>query len=248
MKLTSLLPDREQIRAVLPYVALALAGFALAWLLVAFVIFPDEGLPETTAVPAVLGLRYDDAKLRLEAAGLEAALGESRLSGSAPQSTVLAQSPAPGAQIALGATVTLDVSAGQRRSTIPRLAGLSQESALDALRRNGLSAGKLLERPGPEARGTILASQPDAGRVVPEGTAVDLVVSAGPSELTMPDVVGRALTEVRATLEQLGLSLTEISYDSTSTFPPGTIVAQVPAAAASVPIGGAVTLRVSSRP
>jgi serine/threonine-protein kinase len=238
----------ERLKPYRLYLALAAGSFVLAWLLVAFVIFPDEGLPETTIVPAVLGLRYAEARQRLESAGLEVALGESRVSGSAPRSTVLAQSPAPGSEVANGATITLDVSAGQQRSTIPRLAGLSREGAIDALRRNGLATGQIVEQAAVEARGTVLRSQPDAGQVVPQGTAVDLVLSAGPAELSMPDVVGRGLSEVRATLEQLGLSVGEITYDSASTFPPGMIIAQIPAAAASVPVGGTVTLRVSGRP
>ena len=65
----------------------------------------------------------------------------------------------------------------------------------------------MVEKPGPEARGTVLSSQPEGGQQVPQGTPVELVVSAGPSELRMPDVVGRELFEVRATLEQLGLKI-----------------------------------------
>jgi len=104
------------------------------------------------------------------------------------------------------------------------------------------------ESPSDRARGTVLATHPASGQVVPAGTAVDLVLSAGPPELAMPDVVGNDVAVARSTLEQLGLAVGEIQYDSTSASPPGRVVHQQPAAGAAVPPGAPVILTVSGRP
>lgn len=227
---------------------LALLGVVTAWLLVAFVFFPDEGAADAVIVPPVLGLPYEDAAKRLSDSGLDPALGESRLSGEAPKSTVLAQAPAAGARVQRGITVTLDVSAGQERATIPNLVGRSRAEAADALRDAGLQLGQVTESPSDRARGTVLATRPAARQVVPAGTAIDLVLSAGPSQLSMPDVVGQELAQARGTLEQLGLAVAEVQYDSTSSSPAGRVIQQHPAAGGAVAPGAAVTLRVAGKP
>jgi beta-lactam-binding protein with PASTA domain len=64
----------------------------------------------------------------------------------------------------------------------------------------------------------------------------------------MPDVVGRELFEVRATLEQLGLKINETTYDSTSALPTGLVVSQAPLAGSPVKAGDYISIRVSGRP
>lgn len=223
-------------------------SFALAWLIVAVLLFPDEGPAPNIAVPAVVGLRFAEAERKLSEVGLTAALGETQSSNTAPKQYVLAQTPAAGTTVGPEVVVTLDVSAGQVRTRIPKLAGMARDEALAALRTAHLELGQVVERPGDEARGTVVSSQPAAGQQVPQGTPVELVVSAGPSELRMPDVVGRELFEVRATLEQLGLRISETQYDSTSALPVGLVVSQVPAAGSPVTATAPITIRVSGRP
>lgn len=243
----SLPPERRK-RTLVTHALLGIGGFLLGWVLVAFVVFPSNGPVDVVLVPAVQGLPYDDAQKQLAGAGLDAALGESRLSASVPRGSVLGQTPPAGARVSRGVTVTLDVSAGQRSAPIPRLTGMSRGEAEAALRDIGLAVGEVVERQGNESRGTVLEQQPEPGRVVPEGTPIRLVVSAGPRELTLPGVVGRELVEARAMLEQLGLQIAPVEIDSMSIVPRGLVVAQIPAAGATVAPGSVVTLRVSGRP
>lgn len=225
-----------------------LVAFTAAWLLVALVIFPDTGPAPSAIVPPVVGLRFEEAERKLAEAGLRAALGESRPSATAPRQYVLAQTPAAGTSVGPEVVVTLDVSAGQLRVAVPRVVGMARDDAATALRSASLELGQVVERPGPEARGTVLSSQPEGGQQVTQGTPVDLVVSAGPSELLMPDLVGRELFEVRTTLEQLGLRIGETQYDSTSALPTGLVVSQVPAAGSPVTASHFISVRISGRP
>lgn len=223
-------------------------SFSIAWILVALLLFPDEGPAPNIAVPAVVGLRFEEAERKLSEVGLRAALGETQPSNTAPRQYVLAQTPAAGTAVGPEVVVTLDVSAGQVRTTVPTLVGLAREDAFAALRTANLELGQVVERPGSEARGTILSSQPEAGQQVPQGTPIELVISAGPSELHMPDVVGRELFEVRATLEQLGLKIGETQYDSTSALPVGLVLSQAPAAGSVITVTDFITIRVSGKP
>jgi len=242
------LRDREQTTLLKRHGWVALAGFVAAWVYVALLVFPPGSTADAVSVPTVVGLTYDDAARRLSDSGLKASLGESRLSGEAPRSTVLAQTPAAGSRVPRGERVSLDVSAGQERSSIPKLIGLTRAQAEDALRKVGLVTGRVTERADDHARGTIILSQPAVGQVVPTGTAVDLVLSAGPTELSMPDVIGRNLAEARSTLEQLGLAVGEVAYDSTSAAPTGQVLEQTPAAGTQILPGATVILRVSGKP
>ena len=223
-------------------------SFTLAWLIVAIVLFPDTGPAPGVSVPSVIGLRFDEAERKLAESGLRAALGETQPSLTAPRRYVVAQTPAAGTAVGEKVVVTLDVSAGQVRAKVPTVVGLSRDDAIAALRAANLDIGQVIERPGPEARGTVLSSTPESGQQIPQGTPVELVVSTGPSELRMPDVVGRELFEVRATLEQLGLRIGETQYDSTSALPTGLVVSQTPTAGSPVTARDHISIRVSGRP
>jgi len=248
MKLALRLPTDQENRRLLTHAGLAFSGFVVAWLLVAFLVFPDDGAAGVVTVPAVLGLTYDDASKRLGDSGLYHALGESRLSGEAPKSTVLAQTPAAGSRVLRRSKVTLDVSAGQERRTIPDVVGKSRLGAEAMLREAGLQLGSVTERSSAQARGTVLSSQPAIGQVVPAGTAVDLAVSTGPSELAMPDVIGYHVTAARGTLEQLGLTIWHVTFDSMSSAPAGRVLEQSPLAGTTVLPGAAITLKVAGKP
>ena len=223
-------------------------SFTLAWLIVAIVLFPDTGPAPGVTVPSVIGLRFDEAERKLAESGLRAALGETQPSLTAPRRYVVAQTPAAGTAVGEKVVVTLDVSAGQVRAKVPTVVGLSRDDAIVALRAANLDIGQVIERPAPEARGTVLSSTPESGQQIPQGTPVELVVSTGPSELRMPDVVGRELFEVRATLEQLGLRIGETQYDSTSALPTGLVVSQTPTAGSPVTARDFISIRVSGRP
>ena len=230
------------------HVVIGTISFTLAWVIVGLVLFPDTGPAPSVVVPAVVGLRFEEAERKLAESGLRAALGETTPSLTAPKRYVLAQTPAAGTSVGDEVTVTLDVSAGQIRASVPSVVGMSQDDAVTALRGANLEVGQVVERPATEARGTVLSSQPEPGQQVPQGTPVELVVSTGPSELRMPDVVGRELFEVRATLEQLGLKITETQYDSTSALPTGLVVSQIPVAGSAVKVADFISIRVSGRP
>ena len=82
---------RGQVRTSLVYLVSVIAGFTLAWLIVAFVVFPAGVVPHDVKVPNVTGLMYDEAEQRLAQAGFKAERGEQRYNNSAPKMTVLEQ-------------------------------------------------------------------------------------------------------------------------------------------------------------
>lgn len=232
----------------LPFVIAGASGFLLSFAVVAFLLFPADDAPQEVRVPSVVGLPFPDAERRLKALGLVASLGRERPSGDVPKNGVVAQTPVAGETVNSGTEIVLDVSEGVDRTTVPAVTGLSRDDAERTLRGAGLALGDVTEQAGDSSRGIVLSSTPAAGSTVPRGTRVAVVVSAGPGELSLPDVVGRDLDSARGLLEQIGLVLAPIEYDSLSTLPRGTILGQTPAAGAAVATGSAVTLRIAGRP
>jgi serine/threonine-protein kinase len=214
-------------------------------LIVAFVIFPAQLVPDDAKVPQVVGLLYDEAVNRLEAAGFKAKQGEERFVDLAPKTTVLSQSPPPGATEPRGTEIVLDVSAGQRQLQVPSIVGMAQSVAEDAIEKAGLEVGDVTTQENPSARGAVLSTSPAAGTSVAPSTRIDLVVSSGPPGLTTPDVVGQSYAAARAMLEQVGLTLGDVTTDSLSVSPPQTVVSQTPAAGSRVAQGSKVSLTIA---
>ena len=236
---------RATSRRLLPYALVAAGGFLLAYLIVAFVVFPPQIVPDDAKVPQVVGLLYDEAVNRLEAAGFKAKTGEERFVELAPKTTVLSQSPPPGATEPRGSEIVLDVSAGQRQLQVPSVVGLAQTVAEDAIDKAGLEVGDVTERESASARGAVLETTPASGTAVAPSTRIDLVVSSGPPAVNAPDVVGQPYAAARAMLEQIGLKLGDVTTDSLSTAGPQTVISQTPAAGSRVAPGSKVSLVVA---
>src|SRR3982750_1856958 len=139
---------RPRLPPSLLYLVAIVAGFSLAYLLVAFVVFPAGVIPREVKVPNVTGLDFDEAAQRLAQAGFKAEQGEQRYNNSAPKGTVLEQSLPPGAREGIGTKVTLVVSGGQRMVTIPILTGMTKIEAQVLLEREGFAGGDGTAAPG----------------------------------------------------------------------------------------------------
>jgi beta-lactam-binding protein with PASTA domain len=205
---------RGRLRRFQPYLIAAVGGFLLAYLIVAFFIFPAGVIPEDVRVPNVVGLTYAEAARQLEQVGLKAERGEQRFHNAAPKGTILDQKPPADSRESPGIKVSLVVSSGQRYGTIPGVIGMSRELALNALEVAGFEAGEVSERPSNEPRGAVIDSRPRPGTQAPMPTTVSLVISAGPTTIIVPDVVGRPVSEATILLRQVGLAVGEIAYAS----------------------------------
>jgi len=101
---------RMKLRSSLPYAVAIIGGFLLAYLIVAFVIFPAGVIPGNAKVPNVTGLLFDDASKRLGAVGFKATRAGNEYREATPANTVLAQLPSAGSKEPEGSTVKLTVS------------------------------------------------------------------------------------------------------------------------------------------
>jgi beta-lactam-binding protein with PASTA domain len=170
---------RSSIRGSLPYAVAVIGGFLIAYLIVAFVIFPSGVVPGNAKVPNVTGLPFDDASKRLAAVGFKAQRGEARFHASSPKETVLEQDPRAGTRDADGASVTLVVSAGQKVVAVPAIVGATQADAQTMLEDAGFELGQVVEKASTEPKGRVISSQPAPGSKTGIPSAVAITISSG---------------------------------------------------------------------
>lgn len=236
---------RSTVRTSLVYLVAVVAGFALSYLVVAFVVFPSDVIPRDVKVPNVTGLNYDEAIQRLAQAGFKGEKGEQRYNNSAPKMTVLEQSPPPGSRDGIGTPVTLVVSGGQRMVVVPTLMGMLKVEAQALLEKEGFELGDVTESPSNASRGSVIGSRPAAGSQVSVPTTISLIISGGAPNIQMPPLVGRDVDAARQTLTQLGVRNIQVIWDPMAIGARGTIVGQTPVGGATLFPGGSVQLRVA---
>ena len=130
--------------------------------------------------------------------------------------------------------------------TVPSLDGLTIEQASETLAeyelRIGAQTPEISERP----EGTIIAQQPAAGEGIEQGQAVNVTVSTGREQSTVPQLVGlTSLDDVRIALSDFGLVLGAIT-EGDSNQPGGYVLEQNPGEGTQVAAGSAVDIVVSS--
>jgi serine/threonine-protein kinase len=240
---------RSGIRRSLAYVVAIIGGFLLAYLIVAFLIFPSGVIPRDIRVPNVTGLAFDDAVRRLAERGLQGVKGEERFHAASPKGTVLEQNPAAGSRDVEGASITLAVSIGQQFGKVPALVGLSREDAQRRLEGEGFDLGDVVERPSQSPAGQVVDSRPRGGADLPIPGTVSIVVSAGPTTILVPNVIGRTVAQARSILEAAGLSVSEVRTASGETLNDDNAVVaeQTPGATAQVATGQRVSLVAAPR-
>jgi serine/threonine-protein kinase len=94
------------------------------------------------------------------------------------------------------------------------------------------------------AKGIVLSLADGITPEMPKGSAIGLVVSAGPTPRTIPAIAGKPIAEVAPQLEALGLKVTRVDEFS-DTVPENIVISSSPAAGQTAAKGSTVTVTVS---
>lgn len=146
-----------------------------------------------------------------------------------------------------GSSVGVTLSLGPPLVKVPDLTGLSEAAADNQLIGAQLKAGAVSRPFNSAPKGQVLSWTGEGGQL-PEGSTVDLVVSAGPPNATVPSFgPGESFHADQTALGSLGLSGVESEVFS-NTAPLGQVIGSNPPAGTSVPAGSSVTIIVSKGP
>ena len=211
---------------------LLVAGGLLAWY------FLSRG-DDKAVVPNVIGLREQQAQIRIQDRGLEA-LSRSGQSDR-PTGVVFAEEPGAGTQLGKGQTVTISVSSG--RLAVPDVTALPLADAQQKLQARGFKA-EVKRVASTKQKGIVLEQDPAAGVTAVRGTTVTLSVSSGAKPVVVPRVVGQTQGDAVQALTALGLK--PVLQNVPSDQPAGTVVGQKPPAGKEVDKGAEVKVNVST--
>jgi serine/threonine-protein kinase len=139
---------------------------------------------------------------------------------------------------------------GGRYATVPQVSGLTVATARADLHAVGLSGqvGRREQTDNTVPKGDVIRTSPGNGARVGRGSAVTLIVSAGPRMIGMPQVTGQALANAQAALRQAGLVPGAVSKEPSATIPAGIVISTDPAAGTAWPQPTPVKITVSAGP
>jgi beta-lactam-binding protein with PASTA domain/tRNA A-37 threonylcarbamoyl transferase component Bud32 len=195
-------------------------------------------------VPNVVGIEEELAVAKIEGAGLVAKVEEAA-DPDVPKGDVIEQRPDAGSRLQEGDEVTIFVSTGKPKTTVPDVVGMDYADAVDALNEANLEVKKR-EVFNKKPEGRVVSQDPPADEVVPEGSTVLLDVSKGLETVPVPDVLDQPEESARAELEAAGFEVAAIQAASDT--PAGLVFAQTPDPGMEAAKGSTVTITVSTGP
>lgn len=200
--------------------------------------------PTLTVVPQIAGLPEPEAAVALDAAGLVLGARSTDFNEDAAAGIVLLFAPADGlqpdanGQVAKGTAVDIIVSNGPAPRVVPGgLVGSGRSAAAAALEAVQLVPEVSSEYSDTVVEGVVISAGAEAGTELPRGTAVSLVVSAGPKPIVVPNVVGQTGSSAASSLESAGFTVSGIEGS-----PTGTVLATDPVAGESRQPGSSVRI------
>ena len=130
---------------------------------------------------------------------------------------------------------------------VPYLVGIKEANAVQSIHDAGLEVGQIHRLPNDQEPKTYVYDQnPNQGDRVGQGSFVELWVSTGKAQVTVPDLVGENQNDAVAKLTAMNLKFDV--HDISSSKPQGTVIAQNPAAETKVAENTTVRINVSSGP
>jgi beta-lactam-binding protein with PASTA domain len=190
-------------------------------------------------VPGVIGQPLRDATTILENANLT--LGAIDPSGAPPESKVVKQSPAAGAEVERGTAVDLVVEKPAETVSVPDVVKRNLEEAKKSIDQSGLTVGTISPADA-AAQAIVLDQKPPAGTTVKPRSAVDLTMEKkqNKEQVAVPSLVRLMLYEAKQALEKAGLKPGKLNPGNASE--KHVVTSQAPEAGTKVDAGSRVNL------
>jgi hypothetical protein len=139
--------------------------------------------------------------------------------------------------------------------TVPNLVGSTQSEAEAKLKDAKLAVGPVTKVASDKPSESVLSTNPAAGAVVTEGNPVSLEVSSGPAQassgptqVTVPSIIGLTRPAAEALLKNAGLTVGTVKTQHSHSVPAGGISGAGQDVGALVNVGTPVDLQISDGP
>ena len=203
--------------------------------------------PKQVLVPKVTGQQIASARTTVEQAKFQ--VSTVSVPNRRPPGIVVSESPAAGTKADKGSTVTLSVSSGPGKVSVPSVQGLSVAQATKVLRKAGLKVGNVVPQASNRfAAGQVTSTNPGTAKSVPHGAGVTLFVSSGQPQKKVPNVLGENQTQANQDLTNAGFTVHANSQPTSTQGDVGNVISQNPSGNTNATAGSQVTITVGTAP
>ncbi|MBK5287558.1 MAG: Stk1 family PASTA domain-containing Ser/Thr kinase [Acidimicrobiia bacterium] len=204
-------------------------------------IFVSDGAG-TVRVPKVAGQDQLTATARLEKLGFVVTPIPEE-SETVKVGVVIRTNPKAGDKVDPGTNVEVFVSAGPKPTAVPDVSGLDQVDATQQLVALGFRVAKTTESSTSVDAGRVIRTQPGAGEPAAKDSTVTIVVSSGPKQSAVPNVVGMSQSQAVNSLSSAGFKV-NVSQVVTTPANVGKVITQSPDSGTQANEGSTVAITV----
>jgi serine/threonine-protein kinase len=156
--------------------------------------------------PNLVGLTSAQATATLANDGLKYKIVQD-YSDSIAAGEIAVVSPSPGTPVKVGSVITLTVSKGQHKVSVPNVTGQTQDDATAALQQRGFSVAVATTQVTSDTlpKGSVVSYTPNGSATA--GSTVTLTLSSGPRQVTVPDVTNMTIEDATAKLQGRGFTV-----------------------------------------
>ena len=139
------------------------------------------------------------------------------------------------------------IGGGGKEVTVPDVKGMSYSEAKEVLEAKGLKIEKADEPIASQKieKGKIVSQTPSKNSKVKKGRTVRVILSAGNTELKVPDLKGLSYKEAKTLLSEMGLQISKGDEVVSDSVAEGLIASQYPSAKTKVDKGDIITVNIS---
>lgn len=232
--------DGKPIKEKKSYVPFVLTGIAILGIIAGTVFFirkpgtkeeiTTAGKENKSVAINYIGADYENAEQEAEEEGLTLVV-KNKKNTDAKEGTIIEQSPEAG-KVVTNDTITVILSAGDKKSKMPGYVGYSEKKSTEIAKKNHLILSVNETEESNVIPGFVVKQAVEAGKKVPKGSAVSLVLSAGRSSLDtskkikMDLLEGKTFKEALKVAENKGFYLGIDKHEYSVKTPKGTICQQ----------------------
>ncbi|MGZ9932148.1 Stk1 family PASTA domain-containing Ser/Thr kinase [Streptomyces sp. NC-S4] len=237
-------PNRGQKKSKASTVLLVAAGILVlvGAILIGRSLF-GEGADNRPSVPKLIGQTFERAQKSGDAVGLKVVKGPDAPCEDQPKGNVCKQEPAADTKVEDGSSVTVTISTGAPKVTVPDVVNLKFEDAEKALKEKGLQVDRKPQESDRTA-GTVLEQSPKGGEAE-RNSVVTLTVAKEISKADVPELRGKKKDEAVKALTDAKLRLGSVTEIDSPGAVPGTVVDQQFAAGQQLDVGKTVSISIA---
>ena len=200
------------------------------------------------AIPDVRGMSETEAQNELEDAGFKVT-SSFQYDDSVESGKVISTTPEAGTKAEKGSTVTMLVSQGSNKKTVPDVRGMADATAQSTIKSYGFNVGTVTyDYSDSVEKGMVISQTVEPGTKASAGTSISITVSNGPKpeeKIEIQNFVGQPVSALKSWAVSNGININETKRGPSNTYPEGYITSMTPSSG-TISKGGTISYEVSS--